>query len=105
MRICHVVPIYLPGILPGCSKYVHDISKGLAKKGHTPMVLTGSAITGRGWVDPLFGKFASKKEETINGVRVRRLKNRWEITATMFLLKELSGNVLPSSVGDIISLL
>ena len=30
MNICHIVPIYLPGILPGCSRYIQDILNGLA---------------------------------------------------------------------------
>jgi glycosyltransferase involved in cell wall biosynthesis len=105
MKICNIVPIYLPGILPGCSKYIHDISQILTKRNHQVTILTADAITGRGWVDPLFGKFASKKEETISGVRVKRLKTRWQITSTMYLLKEMAGHVLPNSVGGIISLL
>ena len=63
MNICHIVPIYLPGVLPGCSKYVHDISKKLSKSAHHLTVLTADAITGRGWADPFFGKYSSKKEE------------------------------------------
>ena len=51
------------------------------------MVLTANAVTGRGWVDPLFGEYSSKKEEMINGVRVKRLKTRWQITSTMYILK------------------
>jgi glycosyltransferase involved in cell wall biosynthesis len=105
MNICHVVPIYLPGILPGCSKYVWDISKGLAKRGHFTTVLTANAITGRGWVDPLFGKYSSVKEETINGVRVKRLKTHWQITSTMHLLRKVANGFLPRSIGNIVSLL
>lgn len=105
MNICHIVPIYLPGILPGCSKYVLDISKGLTKRGHLLTVLTANAVTGRGWVDPLFGKYTSKKEEMINGVRVRRLKTRWQITSTMYLLKQGGGRLLPHGIGDLVSLL
>jgi glycosyltransferase involved in cell wall biosynthesis len=105
MKICHVVPIYLPGILPGCSKYVQDISSILSGKGHHVTILTANAITGRGWVDPLFGKYSLKKEETINGVRVKRLKTRWQITSSMYLLKEIAGDFLPNSIGDVASLL
>jgi len=72
MNICHIIPIYLPGALFGSSKYVQDISNGLAKKGHYLTVLTANAITGRGWVDPLFGKYSSVKEEMIDRVRVKR---------------------------------
>ena len=105
MNICHIVPIYLPGILPGCSKYVQDISDGLIKRGHSITVLTANAITGRGWVDPLFGKYSLKKEETVNGVRVKRLKTRWQITSSMYLLREIAGDFLPNSIGDVASLL
>jgi glycosyltransferase involved in cell wall biosynthesis len=105
MNICHIAPIYLPGVLPGCSKYVHDISKNLAGRGHLLTVLTANAITGRGWVDPLFGKYSLKREETINGVRVKRLKTRWQITSSMYLLKEIAGDFLPNSIGDVASLL
>ena len=105
MNICHIVPIYLPGILPGCSKYVRDVSKNLIERGHTLTILTADAITGRGWVDPLFGKYSSKKEEMIDGVRVRRLKTRWQITSTVHLLREIVNLFLPRSIGNIVSLL
>ena len=105
MNICHIVPIYLPGILPGCSKYVLDISEGLTRRGHLLTVLTANAVTGRGWADPLFGKYSPKKEEMINGVRVKRLKTRWQITLTMYLLKNIAGRLLPHSMGNIVSLL
>jgi len=105
MNICHVVPIYLPGILPGCSKYVRDISKELIKRGHHLTVVTSNAITGRGWVDPLFGKYSSVKEETIQGVRIRRLKTRWQITSTMHLLKTIANGFLPRSIEHVVSLL
>jgi len=105
MKICHVVPIYSPGTLFGSSRYVQDISNRLARKGHLLTVLTANAITGRGWVDPLFGKYSSEKEEMINGVRVKRLKTRWQITSTMFLLKRIGGWFLPDSIGNIVSFL
>ena len=105
MNICHIVPIYLPGVLPGCSKYVHDISKNLTEKGHLLTVLTADAITGRGWVDPLFGRYSSKREEVINGVRVRRLKTRWQITSTMYILESAAEHLLPHFMGNIASLL
>jgi glycosyltransferase involved in cell wall biosynthesis len=105
MKICHVVPIYLPGILPGCSKYVRDISKELAKWGHHLTVLTSNAVTGRGWVDPLFGKYSSKKEEMINGVRVKRLKTQWQMTSTNYLLNRAFGRFFPSSIRNISALL
>lgn len=105
MKICHVLPIYLPGILPGCSKYVQDISAILLKKGHRATVLTADAITGRGWVDPLFGKYSSKKEEMINGVRVRRVKTRWQITSSMHLLRKIAGDFLPDRFRNVTSLL
>ncbi len=105
MKICHITPIYSPGTLFGSSKYVQDISNGLAKRGHYLTILTANAITGRGWVDPLFGKYSSEKEEMINGVRVKRLKTRWQITSTMFLLKRIGGWFLPDSIGNIVSFL
>ncbi len=105
MKICHVVPIYLPGILPGCSKYIQDVSEILFKCGYQVTVLTADSITGRGWVDPLFGKYASAKEERINGVRVKRLKTRWEITSALYLLGKIANGFLPRSTGNIISLL
>lgn len=98
MNICHIVPIYLPGILPGCSKYVQDISINLIAKGHFLTVLTADAINGRGWVDPFLGTYSSAKEEWINGVRVRRLKTRWPITLSMYLLREIAGPLLPDSM-------
>lgn len=105
MNICHITPIYSPGTLFGSSRYVQDISNRLARKGHLLTVLTANAITGRGWVDPLFGKYSSEKEEMINGVRVKRLKTRWQITSTMFLLKRIGGWFLPDSIGNIVSFL
>ena len=105
MNICHVVPIYLPGILPGCSKYIRDISKGLAGRGHSVTVLTANAITGRGWVDPLHGQYAPVKEEVIEGVRIRRLKARWPITSTMYLLRRVADVVSTHSIGNMVSLL
>jgi hypothetical protein len=69
------------------------------------VVLTANAVTGRGWVDPLFGRYSSEKEEMINGVRVKRLKTQWQITSAMYLLKNIAGNLLPDSIGNIISLL
>jgi glycosyltransferase involved in cell wall biosynthesis len=105
MKICHIVPIYLPGVLPGCSKYVHDISKHLAERGHLITVLTANATTGRGWVDPVFGRYSPKTEEMISGVRVRRLKTRWQITSSMYLLRKIAGDFLPDSMGNVVSLL
>lgn len=105
MNICHIVPIYLPGILPGCSKYIQNISESLTKRNHQVTVLTADAITGRGWVDPLFGNYSSKNEEIINGVRVKRLKTRWQITSPMYLLRPLANGFLPRSIGNIVSLL
>ena len=105
MNVSHIVPIYLPGILPGCAKYIQDISSILLTKDHKVTILTADAITGRGWVDPLFGKFASEKEETIDGVRVRRLKTRWDITSTTYLLRKTVNNFLPQSIAYTVSLL
>jgi len=105
VNVSHIVPIYLPGALPGCSKYIQDISAILLKKGHRVTVLTADAVTGRGWVDPLFGRYALRKEEMINGVSVKRLKTRWHITLSMYLLKKATGNFLPASMGNIVSLL
>jgi len=105
VNVSHIVPIYLPGILPGCSKYVQDISSILLEKSHNVTILTADAITGRGWVDPVFGKYSSKKEEMISGMRVKRLKTRWQITSTMYLLRKIARNFLPNSVDGIISLL
>lgn len=105
MNICHVVPIYSPGTLFGSSKYVQDIASGLSGKGHLLTVLTADAITGRGWVDPLFGKYTPEKEEMINGVRVRRLKTRWQMTSIMYLLRQGGGRLLPHGIGDLVSLL
>ena len=68
------------------------------------MVLTANAVTGRGWVDPLFGEYSSKKEEMINGVRVKRLKTQWQITSTMYMLKNIAGRPVPDSIGNIVSL-
>ena len=48
MNICHIVPIYLPGILPGCSKYIQDVSEHLSKRGHDVVVLTSNAINAEG---------------------------------------------------------
>jgi glycogen synthase len=104
VKICHVTPIYLPGILPGCSTYIRAISEGLAKTGYSITLLTSNAITGRGWVDPVFGRYSATREETINGVRVRRLKNRWQITSTLYLLRRIAGPILPRSFNDIVAL-
>jgi glycosyltransferase involved in cell wall biosynthesis len=105
MNICHIVPIYLPGILPGCSKYIQDVSEHLSKKGHDVVVLTSNAITGRGWVDPFFGKYSSVEEEIMNGVRVRRLNTRWPITSSMVLVRETLGRLLPKKMNHFVSLL
>jgi len=105
MKICHIVPIYSPGTLFGSSKYVQDISTGLAERGHHLTVLTANAIIGRGWVDPLFGKYSSKKEEVIDGVRVKRLKTQWQITSSMYLLRQGGGCLLPYAIGDLLSIL
>ena len=105
MNICHIAPIYLPGMLPGCSKYFQDISEMLAERGQRVTVLTADAVTGRGWVDPFFGEYSSKKEEMIEGVRVRRLKTRWQITSTLYLLRKVANDFLPRSTVNIVSLL
>ena len=105
MKICHIVPIYLPGILPGCSKYIQDISEVLSKRNHQVTVLTANAITGRGWVDPLFGKYSQINEEMINGVRVKRLKTQWRITSALYILKKIANRFLSPSMRDIVSLL
>jgi len=105
VNICHIVPIYLPGILPGCSKYARDVSKELTKKGHYVTVLTSNAVTGRGWVDPLFGKYSNEKEEIINGVRVKRLQTRWPITSSMYIARKTIGGLLPKRMSHFISLL
>lgn len=105
MNVCHVVPIYSPGTLFGSSKYVQDISNGLAGKGHHLTVLTANAITGRGWVDPLFGQYSSIKEEVTGGVRIKRLKTRWQITSSMFLLRQAGAHLLPNPIGDLVSIL
>ena len=105
MNICHLVPIYLPGILPGCSKYVQDASEELAKRGHHLTVLTSNALTGRGWVDPFFGKYSNVEEEIMNGVRVRRLNTRWPITSSMVLVRETLGRLLPKKMTHFVSLL
>jgi len=105
MKIGHVVPIYRPGILPGCAKYVQDISEALSKKGHSVTVLTANALTGRGWVDPLFGKYASKEEEVMDGVRVKRLPTRWQVTAAAYVVRRLAGRFLPPTVRNHVTLL
>jgi len=105
MKICHVVPIYTPGPLFGSSKYIQDISKGLAIKGHHVTVLTVNAITGRGWVDPLFGKYTPRREETIDGVRVKRGRTKWEITFPMYLLNRAGGRFLPGAIRNLVSIL
>ncbi len=105
MNICHIVPIYLPGILPGCSKYIQDISEILSKRNHQIKVLTADAITGRGWVDPIFGKYSPVKEERINGVSVKRLKTRWMITSTSYIVKTIAKSLLSPSMRNWVSLL
>ena len=105
MKICNVVPIYSPGILFGSSKYVQDISNGLAARGHLLTVLTADALTVRGWIDPLFGEYTSEKEEMIDRVRVRRLKTQWQISSSMVLLKLGEGWLLPKTMGNLVSLL
>jgi hypothetical protein len=62
MKIYHAVHIYLPEILPGCATSIRDISEILSKTGHQVTVLTAHAITGRGWVAPLFGCLLLKLE-------------------------------------------
>src|SRR3990172_1923156 len=104
MKICQVVPIYLPGILPGCSKYAQDISKGLMERGHAITILTANAITGRGWVDPLFGKYSSTREEIINGIRIKRLPTRWSVTASATLVQRAFGRLFPRRMGHFFSL-
>lgn len=96
--------MYSPGTLFGSSRYVRDISNGLLRRGDQLTVLAANAITGRGWVDPLFGKYSSVKEETIDGIRVKRLKSLWEVTSTMFLLKKIGWPLLPNSIANIGSL-
>ena len=105
VNIGHLVPIYLPGILPGCSKYIQDISEILSKRNHQITILTANAITGRGWVDPLFGEYSNEKEEIINGVRVKRLQTRWPITSSMYIARETIGGLLPKRMSHFISLL
>ena len=100
-----MTPIYLPGILPGCSKYVRDISELLAQRGHTVTVVTADAITGRGWVDPLFGRYAGKNQEVIDGVHVRRLRTRWYLTSILYLTGRTAGSLMPSRLRDKVSLL
>jgi glycosyltransferase involved in cell wall biosynthesis len=94
----------LPGILPGCSKYAQEISTGFVNRGHSTTILTAHAVTGRGWADPFGGQYASKKEETINGVRVRRLKTRWQVSLAMLLLRKMTNGFLPPSLENIVSL-
>ena len=84
MNICHIVPIYLPGILPGCSKYIQAISDNLSERGQHVTVLTADAITGRGWVDPFFGKYSPLRDEEIKGVNVSN-KRVSEFTMNMNL--------------------
>jgi glycosyltransferase involved in cell wall biosynthesis len=105
VNICHIAPIYLPGILPGCSRYLQDVSEMLAQRGHRVTVLTANAVTGRGWVDPFFGEYSLINGETVNGVRIRRLKTRWQITTTMHLLKKVVNGFFPRSIGNRVSLL
>ncbi len=104
MKICHVTPIYLPGILPGCSTYIRAISEGLLEKGHFITLVTSDAITGRGWVDPVFGQYSSTPEETISGVRVKRLKNRWQTVSALYVLRQTVGRLFPRQLRDIVSL-
>ncbi len=104
MKICHVVPIYTPGTLFGSSKYIQDISKGLAIRGHHVTVLTANAITGRGWVDPLFGKYSPRKEEISDDVRVKRMRTKWGVTLSMYGLSR-AGFLFPDSIRNVVSIL
>jgi glycosyltransferase involved in cell wall biosynthesis len=104
MNICHVIPIFHPGKCSGSTEYVQSVSEGLANRGHEVTVLTADAVTGRGWVDPLGGEYASKKVEWVNGVRVRRLKTRWQMTSASHLLQQIPGSFLPESLRQSASL-
>jgi glycosyltransferase involved in cell wall biosynthesis len=104
MKICHVVPIYLPGILPGCSKYIQDMAEVLSTRGHEVTILTANAITGRGWVDPLFGKYSFSGEETLNGIRIKRLPTRWPATASATIAQKAFGRLFPKRTGYFFSL-
>jgi glycosyltransferase involved in cell wall biosynthesis len=105
VNLCHFVPIYLPGILPGCSKYIQDISEIFVKRGHRVTVVTSRAITGRGWVDPVVGKYSEIGEEIINGVRVKRLDTQWPITTFAYIARMAFGGLLPKRVFHFLSLL
>lgn len=67
--------------------------------------MTANAITGRGWADPLFGKYSSVKEERMDGLRVKRLRTRWQVTSTMYLFERIAGGLLPGSFRNIVSFL
>ena len=77
----------------------------MAQKGHRVTVLTSLAITGRGWVDPIWGTYASKREEIINGVRVKRLPTRWPITAFMHISRKVIGGLPSKPLRHFVSLL
>ena len=105
MRICHIIPIYFPGIESGSSKYIQGISEVLNGRGHDVTVLTADAIEGRAWLLPFFGGYSTKKVEFMDGVRVKRLKTQWQITLPLYLINRVGRPFLPGPKRDLLSLL
>jgi len=80
MKIAHVVQRYLPAPLTGSERYIQMISEGLTKSGYKIEVLTSNAYDWDAFIFP-FKKRIQKKEEIINGVKVKRFPIRYEIYA------------------------
>jgi glycosyltransferase involved in cell wall biosynthesis len=78
MRIAYVVQRYLPAPLTGSERYIQILAEGLRRDGYKVDVLTSNAYDWDAFIFP-FKKRIQKKEEIVNGVKIKRFPIHYEI--------------------------
>lgn len=94
-RVAFITPIYLPANIYGSNVFVKELAEWLVGDNFNVAVITSNALTGRYWYDPIFGKKIQNVSETINKVKVIRLKTNQILSSVSFILVRKFNYLLP----------
>jgi glycosyltransferase involved in cell wall biosynthesis len=102
MKVAHVVQRYLPAHLSGSERYMQLISEGLAKDDYKVEVLTSNVYEWDAFVFPSKKKI-QRRDETINGVRVKRFPIHYEMYVVPALMRKVLSKL--GARNDLLNLL
>lgn len=104
-KVAIVTAFYPPANLSGSTLLNKQIAEFLGKNGYRVTVITSDAFHIKYWGDILFNKFIAKKNDTINGIRVIRLKHHPLMSSFLYILFKYLGFILPKQIKNKIEIM